>query len=185
MNDDKYFGLTPTQLNLAFLAVVGAVAIAGFVYVGGVGAVKEYLGGESTPPAAVTTAEPPVTEVAPSPSEPTPPCGNNFADESSPLPFYCTAIVTNTGKAGLNIRSGPSLGAAVLEVRRDGDLVTLLGGPVKADGYIWWETSSPSHWVAEGDGTTKWLTPTPECGPLQYYDPALGCIYQNVLSEPD
>ncbi len=41
MNDGKYFGLTPTQFNLAFFAVVGAVAFAGFVYVGGVAAVED------------------------------------------------------------------------------------------------------------------------------------------------
>lgn len=58
MNDGKYFGLTPAQLNLAFFAVVGAVALAGFVYFGGVGAVKEYLGEEPTPPAAVVQATP-------------------------------------------------------------------------------------------------------------------------------
>ena len=35
MNDTRYFGLTPTQFNLAFFAVVPAR----FVYFGGVGAV--------------------------------------------------------------------------------------------------------------------------------------------------
>lgn len=59
MNDGKYFGLTPSQLNLAFLAVVGAVAFAGFVYFGGVGAVKEYLSDEPAPgPAAAVQATP-------------------------------------------------------------------------------------------------------------------------------
>lgn len=66
--DSRYFGLTPTQLNLAFFAVVGAVAVAGFVYVGGVSAVREYLGEEPTPPAAVTTTEPTAATTTPTPS---------------------------------------------------------------------------------------------------------------------
>ncbi len=56
MDDEKYFRLTPAQLNLAFVAALGAVALAAFVYLGGVGDVKEHLGEEqvAAPPAAVT-----------------------------------------------------------------------------------------------------------------------------------
>lgn len=43
MNDGKYFGLTATQFNGAFFAVVGAFALAGFVYFDGVGAARERL----------------------------------------------------------------------------------------------------------------------------------------------
>ncbi len=60
MDDEKYFGLTPTQLNLTFLAAVGAVALTAFVYFGGVGAVKEQLGDEQV--AVVETATPTPTE---------------------------------------------------------------------------------------------------------------------------
>ena len=60
MDDEKYFGLTPTQLNLTFFAAVGAVALAAFIYFGGAGAVKEYLGEEQV--AVVETGTPAPTE---------------------------------------------------------------------------------------------------------------------------
>ncbi len=50
--DKKYLGLTATQFNLAFLTVIGAVALAAFFF-GGVDAVREYLGDEPSPPQAV------------------------------------------------------------------------------------------------------------------------------------
>ena len=56
MDDEKYFGLTSTQLNLAFVAAVGAVALAAFAYFGGAGDVKEYLGEEQV--AVVETGTP-------------------------------------------------------------------------------------------------------------------------------
>ncbi len=50
--DNKYLGLTATQFNLAFLTVIGAVALAAFFF-GGVDAVREYLGDEPSSPQAV------------------------------------------------------------------------------------------------------------------------------------
>ena len=60
MDDEKYFGLTSAQLNLAFFAAVAAVILAAFVYFGGVGAVKENLGEEQV--AVVETGTPAPTE---------------------------------------------------------------------------------------------------------------------------
>ncbi len=62
MDDEKYFGLTPAQLNLAFFVAVGAVALAAFVYFGGAGAVKEYLGEEQVAVVETGTPTPAPTE---------------------------------------------------------------------------------------------------------------------------
>ena len=54
--DNKYLGLTATQFNLAFLSVIGAVALAAFFF-GGVDAVREYLGDEPSSPQSVAVVE--------------------------------------------------------------------------------------------------------------------------------
>ncbi len=52
MNDQRYFGLTPTQFNLAFFTVISAIALAAFFYFIGVGAVDDFVngGGDSSQP---------------------------------------------------------------------------------------------------------------------------------------
>lgn len=167
MDDNRYFGLTPTQLNLVFFAVVGAVAIAGFVYAGGVGAVREYLGDEepTTQPAvnATDTAEPtPESQPAEEPEAP--------AEEPAPQPpctqftALCEASVVNTGSTGLNVRDAPSINGQANEYFQlhDGETIVIEGGPVQADGYTWWQMWLDLGWVAEGDGATKWLIPAEE-----------------------
>ncbi len=49
---------------------------------------------------------------------------------------------------------------AVAKVPR-GTLFTIKGGPLQLDNYTWWELDSDTvkGWAAEGDGTTRWLTP--------------------------
>ena len=51
--DDKYLGLTATQLNLAFIAVIGAVALVAAVYFVGVSAVRDDPGDKPSLPQAV------------------------------------------------------------------------------------------------------------------------------------
>ena len=64
--DDKYLGLTPTQFNLAFLAVVGSIALVVAIYFGGVGVVRDYLGDEpSSSQAAVVETSTPIATVTP------------------------------------------------------------------------------------------------------------------------
>ncbi|MEX0800667.1 MAG: hypothetical protein WD379_05565 [Dehalococcoidia bacterium] len=59
---ERYFGLTPTQLNLAFIGVVAAVALGVGAYFGGAGAAQDLLGGNdgssSSATSAVETATP-------------------------------------------------------------------------------------------------------------------------------
>lgn len=65
--EERYFGLTPTQLNLAFFAVVGAIALGIAVYFGGLGAVQDFLGGEGSPSATTGVEEvKPTAEASPS-----------------------------------------------------------------------------------------------------------------------
>jgi Bacterial SH3 domain len=72
----------------------------------------------------------------------------------------------------LNMRSSPSLRGAVLKKLNSGDTVTILEGPVQADGYTWWKMRTAdgvegwavdvAGWYAPVDATlTPTLTPTP------------------------
>ncbi len=183
MDDNRYFGLTPTQLNLVFFTVVGAVAVAGFVYAGGVGAVREYLGDEepTTQPAvqATATAEPTEEPEAPA-GEPAQPAST----ECSQLAVGCDALVTNTGTV-LNLRDTPSTNGSIISRLQDGTTVAMKGGPTQSDGYVWWQilASGSLGWAAEGDASgTKWLVPvvvgSSEIGPEVVWD-ALGAWWED------
>ncbi len=180
------FGLTPAQLNLAFVAVIAAVAIGGVFAAGGPNQAldegKQKLGLERS-----SSFIQSMQDATPAPQAET---------RCSTLAVGCTVTVVNTAGTGLTFRQGPGLGYPTFgstSVLFDGYTVLLASGPVQADGYNWWEIgilvagqdSGSRGWVAEGDGTTKWLAPTPECGPLQYYDPSQGCVAQNGIGRPE
>jgi hypothetical protein len=73
------------------------------------------------------------------------------------------AQVVNVGEAALLVRGQPGTGQPVQARFPEGTQVTIVEGPVEADGYTWWriEANNISGWSAEGDpetGTT-WLQP--------------------------
>ena len=54
--EPRYLGLTAAQFNAAFFAVVGAIAVAAFLFLGGVSAVKDFVSDDKpAPQAAVPT----------------------------------------------------------------------------------------------------------------------------------
>ncbi|MDP9250454.1 MAG: Ig-like domain-containing protein, partial [Chloroflexota bacterium] len=70
----------------------------------------------------------------------------------------------------LNIRAGAGTGFAVLDALSGGSLVAILGGPIDASGYRWYQvqfgfTEWPSAayprigWAAAASGTTPFMTP--------------------------
>ena len=79
--------------------------------------------------------------------------------------------ITTTGN-DLNLRASPSLGGAVMKKLQTGDTITILEGPVQADGYSWWRMRTAdgiegwavdvAGWYAPVDVTaTPTLTPAP------------------------
>jgi hypothetical protein len=72
-----------------------------------------------------------------------------------------TKVVTvaNTSGYGLRLRTGPGLGYSVITTLSEGTQMTVIDGPVQADGYTWWKiTGSPgTGWSAVGN----WLVPNP------------------------
>lgn len=164
MDGSRYFGLTPTQLNLAFVAVVGAVALAGFLYFGGVSAVQGLF--DNNQPSQQAALE----------ETPTPAAAQPASTECSQLAVGCDALVTNTGTT-LNLRDTPSMNGTIFSHLQDGTAVTIKGGPTQSDGYVWWQilASGSLGWAAEGDASgTKWLVPivagSSEIGPEVVWD---------------
>lgn len=74
------------------------------------------------------------------------------------------ARVINVGDVALVGRDGPSIGQPAQAAFPAGAQVTILAGPVDADGYVWWqiEDASGRGWSAEhsADGVV-WLEPLP------------------------
>ncbi|HUS82525.1 MAG TPA: twin-arginine translocation signal domain-containing protein [Dehalococcoidia bacterium] len=82
--------------------------------------------------------------------------------EGPGLAVGSSATVANTG-ACLNLRKRPSVNAGIDGCLFDRAVVTLVDGPVDADGYRWWlvECRNSKGWAAEGDSRgTAWLLPS-------------------------
>jgi uncharacterized protein YgiM (DUF1202 family) len=65
--------------------------------------------------------------------------------------------------AQLTIRSVPGTGAASVSTAVSGQQFTVQAGPQAANGYNWYQIRSDDGqvegWAAEGDGSTRWLSP--------------------------
>ncbi len=68
------------------------------------------------------------------------------------------ALVVNVGDAPLRLRQTASLEADVVVRLDEGTLVSIIGGPVEADGYIWWELE---HATGRGWGAERSLEGLP------------------------
>ena len=110
-------------------------------------------------PAASPTATRTRTPTATRTVERTPGCDAGF----SQLAIGEYAILTE-GALPNRVRSEPRLDDNVVSLLYEGTTVKVLGGPVCADGLIFWKVESTtipdgSGWTAEGDGTDYYLAP--------------------------
>ena len=67
--------------------------------------------------------------------------------------------VTFTGNIGLRLRQCAGVSCTLITTLPEGTTMTVIAGPVQADGYTWWRLTGPSGtgWSAVGN----WLTPNP------------------------
>ena len=82
-----------------------------------------------------------------------------------PAPAIGSSVqVSNTGGAGFNLRSSPSLVSTdnILGNLPEGVRLRITGGPQESEGYTWWNVlwNGQAGWFATG----KWLVPTDESG---------------------
>jgi hypothetical protein len=62
------------------------------------------------------------------------------------------------------VRSEPKVADNLIALLYPGAVVQVIGGPVCADGLVFWKVMNDSipggaGWTAEGDGTNYWLEP--------------------------
>ncbi len=64
-----------------------------------------------------------------------------------------TVEVFNTDGLGLNMREGPGVSFAIVELLPEGTRLVIIGGPEEVDGFVWWKVqkvdSQVQGWVAE------------------------------------
>lgn len=92
---------------------------------------------------------------------------------NTPIPTPSPVAQTGTGLAagqpalvtapnGLNMRDNASPSGALLIQLATNQRVTVVEGPVEAEGFTWWKVDNGAGrvgWVAQGDAETVWLTP--------------------------
>jgi hypothetical protein len=84
----------------------------------------------------------------------------------TPTPAPGTAIIVGqparvTATQGLNVRKAAGASGDRSGRYPPGAIVSVLEGPVDADGYRWWRVGNNelAGWVAEGDAEAIWLSP--------------------------
>lgn len=127
------------------------------------------------PGAAVTstparTAVPPATSVprptVPPPTE-TPVPTSTFTPIPTPTPLSLAVggrarVVLPEGR--LNVRADPGTAANLLGRLAPGTEVSIVDGPARRNDLVWWKVDDGAGlvgWVAESDGTARWLEPIP------------------------
>jgi hypothetical protein len=121
---------------------------------GAAGALSWWVGRPSAPPVAPLPTSMPTVVFTPMPTiAPTPPPPPTVAVASAPtgLAAGARARVSNLGGAALRARAAPGLSSPVTGRIPEGREVTILEGPVEADGYVWWRVAAAegAGWVAE------------------------------------
>ncbi|MGB7338733.1 MAG: hypothetical protein WBC91_07570 [Phototrophicaceae bacterium] len=96
----------------------------------------------------------------PTPIAPNPATGSIACD--LPIPFTLGDLITVQAGVPNNVRNGASISADYIVSLYAGALVSVMDGPVCADGLRWWQIAGEggfSGWTAEGaaDGSEAWL----------------------------
>lgn len=98
--------------------------------------------GATTPPIILTTPPPGVATQPPAEATKPPAQGGTIT-------IGATVVVANAGGTGVNFRAEPSTDSDILDVLLDGTELTVIDGPLDAEGYTWWQV--------EGTAGTGWL----------------------------
>lgn len=97
-----------------------------------------------TQPALSPTPATSTAEATATPGTPIPASERKFAAGDA-------AVVTGSAPECLNVRSEAGLQNPAIDCIADGTAVTILGGPLEADGLLWWRIDAPNviGWAAE------------------------------------
>lgn len=125
-------------------------------------------------PVPVDSGNPDAPQETPQPTvTPTLILAPSFTETPTPTPSFTATTVPGSALAagqparvtapnGLNLRSQANSSSQLQIQLGTGQRVTVLEGPVQAEGYTWWrieDGQGNSGWAADGDGETVWLSP--------------------------
>jgi hypothetical protein len=79
-------------------------------------------------------------------------------------PLVGERVIISIGVGGqVSIRSTPGTNATLITRADPGAQFTVLAGPQAVEGYNWYQIRSDNGqiegWAADGDGTTRWISP--------------------------
>lgn len=81
----------------------------------------------------------------------------------SRLNLGVTARVSADDPTPLRVRSEPNLGGTIVTEYQPGTEILIQGGPICADGYLWWQIFNPADnvigWMAEGSSSVYFIEP--------------------------
>ena len=130
---------------LRYWYVPAGLLLAAAIALGIVWGVEQFDGGDSAPAATPAPTPTPIATSAPTPTTAPTPVPTPTATPTPAPPRFAagaSAIVAGTDSC-LNIRASARIDAAVLECVDDGTEVTVLEGPVEANGFSWWLVAAP------------------------------------------
>jgi Bacterial SH3 domain len=149
---------------IAYWYIPAAVAVAIVVALGVIWGADQMFGGPDTSPAAGPTATPPETTaitaiaaVSPSPAQADatrtstgPATPTRGSGTSTKFQIGNVVIVTGAGDC-LNVRTAPGRSNDAIVCLKDGEEVTVTGGPESASDLQWWKVSTKlgDGWAAE------------------------------------
>jgi hypothetical protein len=85
--------------------------------------------------------------------------------EAPPDSISVGGYVRVAAEAGLSFRQSASTGGDLIQVLDSGSTLEVVGGPMEADGYTWWNLrkldDGQEGWSAEGAGEDIFLEPAP------------------------
>lgn len=122
-------------------------------------------------PTAAPSATPPPSTDTPRPTVPPPTDTPAPTSTFTPVPTPTPLVLAIGGRARvvlpegrLNVRTDPGTAADLVGRLAPGAEVTIVDGPARRNDLVWWKVDDGAGlvgWVAEGDGTTRWLEPLP------------------------
>jgi hypothetical protein len=158
----------PTRRMLLLAAsLIAAVGLLGGLYWLSQPTAPDLFGGGM--PAFGSNATPTRTPVPPTPVPEVP--SATPLPITTPIPTLAAPVlqvggqaqVVNVGDAALLVRAQPGIGQPVQARFPEGTQVSLVEGPVEADGFTWWriQADNVSGWSAQGNPETgvTWLQP--------------------------
>lgn len=161
-------GGPPLWIFLIIAAVVLVITggIWGFVLLGNTNSIAVSGGPTPTPIFVVITATPtpevvdePTVEVVEQAPDPIPAITATPAPQ--PIIVGSTVVVVGTEQAGLSVRENAGVAFPILFIAADGEIFSVAGGPIEADGFTWWNITDPADPARTGWAASAFLATTP------------------------